>query len=277
MGLEFHPTALLWGLAYLRARLLTMSEHDTISLHRWRHAQRSQLRHQRSKAARISASGRADALAWSASRHSRAVHAKLVATGRVAPSPTVAEIGSGAHGLVWRWPEGRCIAIDPLAGFYWRAFADLQQSGTEELLPVAARGEELPLRTDSVDLLLSDNVLDHAQEPERFLRECRRVLKASGTLYMTVDVHHPAWNVGARTYNALVDRGVELRLPAFPSHPFHFTRPHVQALLGKAGFRILQQAGGEPASARTERLRRRPSALLKKVFFKNARWELICG
>jgi len=40
----------------------------------------------------------------------------------------------------------------------------------------------LPFRSDSVDILLLSNVLEHVPEPEKLLRECFRVLKKKGVL-----------------------------------------------------------------------------------------------
>jgi SAM-dependent methyltransferase len=46
-------------------------------------------------------------------------------------------------------------------------------------------GERLPLADASVDLVLSMQVLEHVQEPERVLREIDRVLRPGGVLYLS--------------------------------------------------------------------------------------------
>lgn len=43
-------------------------------------------------------------------------------------------------------------------------------------------GETWPLETDSVDLIICDDVLEHVPDPERFFREIQRVLKSEGCL-----------------------------------------------------------------------------------------------
>jgi SAM-dependent methyltransferase len=39
-----------------------------------------------------------------------------------------------------------------------------------------------PIETDSIDLIVCDNVLEHVENPERFFSEARRVLKSGGYL-----------------------------------------------------------------------------------------------
>ena len=42
--------------------------------------------------------------------------------------------------------------------------------------------QRIPLRDDSVDLIFSQNVLEHVQKPSAVLSECRRVLKNDGRM-----------------------------------------------------------------------------------------------
>lgn len=155
----------------------------------------------------------------------------------------VVEVGSGAHGLIWRWPDGRRYGLDPLASFYRTEFAFLQDGPVES---VTAQGEAMPFEDASVYLLLSDNVLDHAQDPAQLLAECRRVIRDDGALYLTFDVHHPVWGLGARIYNRIADTGLRLRVPAFPNHPFHFREETVDLLLERSGWNVVWRDRGVP-------------------------------
>ncbi len=179
----------------------------------------------------------------------------------------VVEVGSGAHGLIWCWPGGRRYGVDPLASFYRREFAFLQEGPVES---VEARGEHMPFEDASVRLILSDNVLDHARDPAQILLECQRIVEPHGALYLTFDVHHVVWGVGARLYNALCDAGVRLRVPAFPNHPFHFDERAVDALLERAGWRSVWRDRKSPP-----RRIRKPHDLVKRVFFKNQRMSVL--
>lgn len=46
-------------------------------------------------------------------------------------------------------------------------------------------GQPLPIADGSKDVVLSTQVLEHVQDPQSYLRECRRVLKPNGTLMLT--------------------------------------------------------------------------------------------
>lgn len=240
-----------------------------ISHGRWQHAQACQLRYQRRKERALA--GRAAALESSAAAHSREVYALLERHGALRDG-VVVEVGSGAHGLIWRWPGRATVrfAIDPLASYYRGAFAALQDG---EVTSIEARGEEIPLGDAVADLVLSDNVVDHAADPARFLGECRRIMKRDARLFFTVDTHHRVWHWSSLAYNRLHDAGLRLEVPAFPDHPFHFTRPAVERLVERAGLGVLWSQSHPPPRVRVGRSR--PYDVLKHAFFKNARLEMI--
>ena len=229
-----------------------------VSLERWNFAQRHERAYQLAK--RHSIAGQELAIVQRSERVGRKTAEKIEALGYPARDGLVVEIGSGAHGLIWRWPAERRVAIDPLACFYAEQFGFLQRNGPGI---VEARGEAIPLSSGCASLVISDNVLDHAPDPALFLRECRRLLSARGALYITVNVHHPLWHLGASAYNTLFSLGVRLNLPAFPHHPHHFTGSRIDALMESAGLRVVHAAGGAPRGAR---------GLLP---FKNVRYEML--
>jgi len=51
-------------------------------------------------------------------------------------------------------------------------------------LPFARVGDSLPFRSESVDLVISNHVIEHVPDPEKHLREIRRVLRAGGVAYL---------------------------------------------------------------------------------------------
>jgi len=56
----------------------------------------------------------------------------------------------------------------------------------------AGTGEAMPLSSESVDLILSYDVLEHVQDPEKCLAECLRVLRPGGlALLVFPPYHHP--------------------------------------------------------------------------------------
>ena len=67
-------------------------------------------------------------------------------------------------------------------------------------------GLEWPLESESVDLLVSDWVLEHVENPESFFAECQRVLKPGGYLCLRT--------ANAHSYIGLISRLVPNRLHA---------------------------------------------------------------
>jgi SAM-dependent methyltransferase len=91
-----------------------------------------------------------------------------------------------------------------------------------ELVP----GEPAPLPDQSVDTVLSTQVIEHVPEVDVYLAECRRLLKPNGTLVLTAPMH---WRHHEAPYDFL-----------------RFTRFGLTRLLEKHGFAIgnLEPCGG---------------------------------
>ena len=114
-------------------------------------------------------------------RKSRAQKGALIAEvvdGLLRQSPVVLDIGSGT-GLIKRWLGDRygrrIFGIEP----------DFRWSEVREDL-IAADASALPVRTNSVDLILCNNVYEHVRAQEELLREMYRALRPSGKVYFTV-------------------------------------------------------------------------------------------
>src|SRR4051812_3506104 len=158
---------------------------ETAKQRRARRARERQLDYQRAKAA--SARGHeAEYVAAMRARSAR-VRDKLERVRAVPDDARVLEVGSGAHGLVFFFGTTRGVGVDPLADEYAALFGAWQQ----RVRTIAAAGEHLPFADASFDVVLCDNVVDHAEDPPAIVRELARVLAAGGLLFFTVNVHHP--------------------------------------------------------------------------------------
>jgi ubiquinone/menaquinone biosynthesis C-methylase UbiE len=60
--------------------------------------------------------------------------------------------------------------------------------------------EEIPLVSESVDVVLSRNSLDHVREPEAVVAEVHRLLRPGGTFILNVDLDHPATATEPHTF-----------------------------------------------------------------------------
>lgn len=65
---------------------------------------------------------------------------------------------------------------------------DLRQS---PLVDIVARGEEIPIGSDQVDLVICAQVLEYIQDPAALLAEIHRVLKPGGMLLLSAPAVYP--------------------------------------------------------------------------------------
>src|SRR5215813_1748845 len=75
----------------------------------------------------------------------------------------VIEVGSGAHGLIFYFGAKTGIGVDPLAVSYGQLFPRWQGCAQT----IAAVGELLPFADQCFDIVLCDNVVDHAESPQK--------------------------------------------------------------------------------------------------------------
>lgn len=185
----------------------------------------------------------------------------------------ILEVGSGAHGLVFGFDKGFCVGIDPLAADYRRLFPQLQTRSNT----VGAMGEKLPFADETFDVVISDNVIDHAADPLGIVSEMVRVLKTDGLLYFTVNVHHRFYDGASRLYGSLKNLGLPVEIGPFADHTIHLTENAIAEFFSSLPLRLLQKGSN---SAQVRQLQRRSGAwnadgIMKRIFFKNATFEAI--
>ncbi len=205
--------------------------------------------------------------------HAERVRARIAEVRPIDPAWRVLEVGSGPHGNVFFLGHEGAIGVDPLADLYGALFPMWQRRART----VRASGEALPFGDACFDLVISDDVIDHAAHPETILDEIARVLRPGELLYLTVHVHHPVYSVAAAlhaTWNAL---GVRWEIDPFADHTTHFTAARIRAALGGLPLRIvLEDDGIGSARAQARRLPLDgPVNLSRRVWFKNARFEVV--
>jgi SAM-dependent methyltransferase len=175
--------------------------------------------------------------------------------------------------LIFGFASNFGIGLDPLAVDYKRLFTKLQKNA----VTVAAIGEQLPFGDASFDVVLSDNVIDHAEQPLKIVDELVRILNPGGLLYFTVNVHHPFYNLASQAHGAWNAIGLKLELSAFADHTVHLTEAKIADYFSRLPLNIVSQTSTVPETKKAQRAMKpsNPDALLKKVFFKNALFEVI--
>jgi ubiquinone/menaquinone biosynthesis C-methylase UbiE len=158
----------------------------------------------------------------------------------------VLDIGCGPYGLIHFLDNAaERIRIDPL----------LPQYDSRMVLPapqvsLAGLGESLPLASNSIDIAICFNALDHMQDPAAALCEIQRVLRPGGTLLLMIHTF-PAWT---RPF-FWIDR----------LHPHHWTARAFVVQIGKM-FAVEQ----------TETVRRRFTVPMSKWILPSS-WKYLAG
>ena len=99
----------------------------------------------------------------------------------------VVDIGPGPLGFPDACPAALAIGVEPLAEPL--AEHDLLLPDSRALY-LAIGAERIPLLSQSVDVVLARNSLDHVDDPEQVLREAQRLLRPGGTLILNFDIEH---------------------------------------------------------------------------------------
>ena len=237
---------------------------------RGRRALERQLEYQEDKARRI---GEAAESMQNVFLRSQGIRKKLEKFRPISDSDSVLEVGSGAHGLIFGFANKTRIGVDPLAADYKRIFPKWQSAAAT----AAAIGEELPFADASFDIVLSDNVIDHAEQPLKIIDEIVRVMKPGGILYFTVNVHHPIYDAASKAHGLWNAAGLKLELSAFADHTVHLTDAKIRSVFADQPLRIIEQSStvAETKKAQRRLPLRNADALLKKIFFKNALYAVI--
>ena len=189
------------------------------------------------------------------------VRSKLEKFQRLRTDARVLEVGSGAHGLIFFFGAQRGVGVDPLAHHYVTLFPAWQR----RVSTVTAYGEALPFPANSFDVVLSDDVLDYAEDPAAIIAEIARVLVPSGILYFTVNICHPVWNL------------LSLLREVADFHTTHLSLQRARRFFKHLPLRIVWEEHDIPETraAIRKRRERRFTAWVKSVFYYKARFVVI--
>lgn len=160
---------------------------------------------------------------------------------------TALEVGVGPLGLgiIAFLPEiERRFAVDPLPP------VDLGPSGTNPLRDLIHQrrasihyavgcGEQIPVRSESMELVICCNVLDHVSDPTAILHEIQRVLKPKGLFYFDVHTFSLLGLLKWHSHTKRVHRDEVL----VKAHPYRMYEADVGRKLRSSGFSVQKLHG----------------------------------
>ena len=99
----------------------------------------------------------------------------------------VLDAGCGGGGMPLSLAEhaDEVVGIDPIDRFSQAGSRLARERGLAQLHFLQADGMALPFAAGAFDLVLSHAVIEHVSDAALYLRECRRVLKANGHVFLS--------------------------------------------------------------------------------------------
>jgi SAM-dependent methyltransferase len=156
----------------------------------------------------------------------------------------VGPIGLGIIGFLPQIPNR--YALDPLQPVPLDAQDDRDNSLRDfimrrrsDIYYIIARGEEIPMRSDTMDLVVCCNVIDHASDPDAILGEIHRVLKPEGQFFFDVDTFSVLGLAKWHTWTKYAHRHEVL----VRAHPHRMFESDMTRKLQARGFRLQKLHG----------------------------------
>jgi ubiquinone/menaquinone biosynthesis C-methylase UbiE len=152
------------------------------------------------------------------------------------PSPAIVDLGSGPGQLAIELgrlrPQARIISVDPSNEMLQIARENASKAGLLDYEAKLGTAEEIPLESDSVDLVVSQSSFHEWQDPQKGLAEIYRILRSGGSLIL-------------KDYNLVWLSGWKRNLLGrlHPLDMFRFGTDDVAAMLDEAGFDQVQARG----------------------------------
>jgi ubiquinone/menaquinone biosynthesis C-methylase UbiE len=142
-------------------------------------------------------------------------------------------------------PQVTIIGIDPLIKMLQLAKGNVENANFFTFEPIAGVSENIPLKNNAIDVIVSRFSLPYWTEPEKSFEEMMRVLKpGSKVIFEALNRDYPRWKLLLIKIRMLFNRaGLYVAKYHIDAYKLAHTIEQVEQLFIDAGFTIIEKIG----------------------------------
>ncbi len=136
--------------------------------------------------------------------------------------------------------SSKVYGIDPWKAAIKRTSEKIQQYGGSNIKLIEGVAENIPLKDDSVDLIISNNGINNVADLQQTLNECGRVAKSGAQFVLTVNLQETMIEFYEIYKQVLVDNNLEIYVVEVDKQIYHKRKPlnELKERLEQSGFSI---------------------------------------
>jgi ubiquinone/menaquinone biosynthesis C-methylase UbiE len=174
---------------------------------------------------------------------------KIVKHHTTTSQPHILDLGCGpgllSAELLQLIPDARVIGIDPLRKMLRLAQEHTAKNDVRIFNPVLGVSENLPLKEQCIDTIVSRFSLSYWKQPHQSFLEMNRVLRPNGKIVLeALNREFPKWKLfGIKVGMLLNHAGRDVTKYHVDAYTLAYTQEEVETFFKKAGFLILEKQG----------------------------------
>jgi len=174
---------------------------------------------------------------------------KCVKNQTALPNPCILDLGCGpgllSLEILKQIPNATVIGMDPLIKMLRLAKENTKTSTVQIFEPILGISEKIPLKKNSIDIIVSRFSLPYWEHPLDSFSEMNRVLKPNGKIvFEALNRDFPRWKLfGIKIGMLLNHAGRDVTKYHVDAYGLAHTQEEVQMLFNESGFAILETQG----------------------------------
>jgi ubiquinone/menaquinone biosynthesis C-methylase UbiE len=163
--------------------------------------------------------------------------------------PFILDLGAGpgllSVEIFRKMPQATIIGIDPLIKMLRLANGNVKNTDFQTFEPVIGVSENIPLKNNAVDIIVSRFSLPYWARPNKSFQEMMRVLKPGGKVVLeALNYDFPIWKLGLIKIRMLFNRaGRDVTKYHVDAYKLAHTVQQVEQFFTEAGFTISEKEG----------------------------------